>query len=63
VSIGHAWRITEAVRRGLQVLLDQARRRRLADKIIRGYEAIPQSLEEWGWADEATVRVIGDEPW
>jgi hypothetical protein len=51
------------VRRGLQVLIDQSRRRRTADAIVRGYEAIPQTKDEWGWTDEATVRMIGEEAW
>lgn len=54
---------SDAVRRGLQVLIDQSRRRRMADAIVRGYEAKPQTEDEWGWADEATVRMIGEEPW
>lgn len=54
---------SEAVRRGLQILIDQSRRRRTAEAIIRGYEASPQTEDEWGWADEATVRMIGEEPW
>jgi Arc/MetJ-type ribon-helix-helix transcriptional regulator len=54
---------SEAVRRGLQILIDQSRRRRMADSIIRGYQDKPQTEDEWGWADEATVRMIGEEPW
>lgn len=54
---------SEAVRRGLQILIDQSRRRRTAEAIVRGYEARPQTEDEWGWADEATVRMIGEEPW
>ncbi|MGA7270196.1 MAG: ribbon-helix-helix domain-containing protein [Acidimicrobiia bacterium] len=54
---------SDAVRRGLQVLIDQSRRRRTADAIVRGYQGKPQTEDEWGWADEATVRMIGEEPW
>lgn len=54
---------SEAVRRGLQILIDQSRRRRTAEAIIRGYETHPQTEDEWGWSDEATVRMIGEEPW
>jgi hypothetical protein len=49
--------------KGLQVLSDQSRRRRMADSIIRGHQAKPQTDDEWAWADEATVRMIGEEPW
>lgn len=54
---------SEAVRQGLQILIDQSRRRRTADAIVRGYQSKPQTEDEWGWADEATVRMIGEEPW
>lgn len=54
---------SEAVRRGLQILIDRSRRRRTADAIVAGYQAKPQTEDEWGWADEATVRMISEEPW
>jgi len=54
---------SDAVRRGLRSLVDQHRRRRTAEAIVRGYRDLPQSEEEVGWADEATVRMIGEEPW
>ncbi len=54
---------SDAVRRGLRVLIDQHQRRRTAEAIIRGYERHPQSDNETGWSDEATVRMIEDEPW
>ena len=54
---------SDAVRRGLRSLVDQHRRRRTAEAIVRGYRDLPQSEEEVGWADQATVRMIGEEPW
>lgn len=54
---------SEAVRRGLQILIDRSRRRRTADAIVAGYQAKPQTEDEWGWADEATVRMISEQPW
>jgi Arc/MetJ-type ribon-helix-helix transcriptional regulator len=54
---------SDAVRPGLAVLIDQHHRRRTAEAIVRGYRDLPQSEEEVGWADEATVRMIGEEPW
>jgi len=54
---------SDAVRRGLRVLIEQHRRSRTAQAIVRGYRDLPQSEEEVGWADEATARMIGDEPW
>jgi Arc/MetJ-type ribon-helix-helix transcriptional regulator len=54
---------SDAVRRGLQILIDQHRRRRTAEAIVRGYRQLPQTEEEVGWVDQATIRMIGDEPW
>ena len=54
---------SDAVRRGLFILIDQTRRRRIGDAIIAGYQTHPQTETEAGWSDEATKRMIGDEPW
>ncbi len=54
---------SDAVRRGLRVLIDQHQRRRTAEAIIRGYEQHPQTDSEIGWSDKSTVRMIKDEPW
>lgn len=54
---------SDAVRRGLRVLVDQQRRRRTGDAIVQGYRDHPQSEEDVGWADEATIRMIGYEAW
>ena len=54
---------SDAVRRGLRGLVDHHRRRRIAEAIVSGYQDQPQTGEELGWADEATVRLISDEPW
>ena len=54
---------SEAVRLGLRALVDPHRRRRIGDAIVAGYRAQPQTPSEIGWPDEATVAMIGDEPW
>ncbi len=54
---------SDAVRRGLRVLVDQQRRLRTGDAIVQGYRDRPQTVEEVGWADAATVKMIGEEPW
>jgi Arc/MetJ-type ribon-helix-helix transcriptional regulator len=63
IAEGVAESRSDAVRQGLRVLIDQHRRRRTAEAIIRGYEQHPQTEDEIGWSDEATVRMIMDEPW
>ncbi|MEX2280588.1 MAG: ribbon-helix-helix domain-containing protein [Acidimicrobiia bacterium] len=52
---------SEAVRVALAAIVDTHRRRRTGDQIVAGYTAQPQD-ETW-WTDEATVRMIADEPW
>jgi Arc/MetJ-type ribon-helix-helix transcriptional regulator len=54
---------SDAVRRGLMVLVDRHRRDRTADAIVRGYTKQPQTDDDAAWTDEATIRMIGDEPW
>lgn len=54
---------SDAVRRALRALVDRHRRRRIGEAIVAGYAQQPQTEEEIGWADEATVRMIAEEPW
>ncbi|MBN2114087.1 MAG: ribbon-helix-helix protein, CopG family [Acidimicrobiia bacterium] len=54
---------SEAVRLGLEMLVDRHRRAGIAAAIVAGYAAQPQTEEEMGWADEATRRMIAEEPW
>jgi len=54
---------SEAVRVGLHQLVDAHRRRREGAQIAAAYSATPQTDSEVGWADEASVRMIAEEPW
>jgi Arc/MetJ-type ribon-helix-helix transcriptional regulator len=54
---------SEAVRLGLEALIDRHRRRAIGEAIVAGYRRKPQTSDELGWADEATARMIADEPW
>ena len=54
---------SEAVRVGLEQLLDRHRRGRTGEQIAQGYRVRPQTETELGWTDEASVRMIRDEPW
>ncbi len=54
---------SEAVRLGLEQLVDRRRRQEIGEKIATGYRARPQTDAEVGWADESTVRMISEEPW
>jgi Arc/MetJ-type ribon-helix-helix transcriptional regulator len=63
IAEGVAESRSDAVRKGLHVLIEQTRRRRTAEAIITGYTELPQTDEDIAWVDEATVRMIADEPW
>jgi Arc/MetJ-type ribon-helix-helix transcriptional regulator len=52
-----------AVRLGLEALVDRHRRQAIGQAIVDGYRRLPQTDEEIGWSDEATRRMIADEPW
>lgn len=54
---------SEAVRLGLEGLVDRHRRNQIGRRIVEGYLAQPQTEGEVGWADDATVRMISEEPW
>ena len=54
---------SDAVRKGLDMLIDQHRRMKIAAAIVAGYERQPQTVGGVGWSDEATAKMIGDEPW
>ena len=63
VDSGAAESRSDAVRRGLELLLDDHRRRRIADDLVTGYRSAPQTDEDLGWADAEAFRMIGDDPW
>ncbi|MDF1596911.1 MAG: ribbon-helix-helix domain-containing protein [Acidimicrobiia bacterium] len=54
---------SDAVRRGLKALIDETRRSRTAQAIIRGYQDHPQQEDEVGWADQSTIFMISEESW
>jgi Arc/MetJ-type ribon-helix-helix transcriptional regulator len=54
---------SEAVRLGLERLVDRHRRSEIGARIRAGYQSLPQSEAEIAWADEASVRMIAEESW
>lgn len=54
---------SEAVRLGLKALVDRHRRDQIGRRIAEGYRAQPQTEADVGWVDDATVRMIAEEPW
>lgn len=54
---------SEAVRLGLERLVDESRRRRVGEQIVAAYRLRPQSEHELAGLDEATAALIAEEPW
>ena len=54
---------SEAVRLGLERLVDRERRRQIGQAIVDGYTRVPQTEDDLLWSDEDTRRMIEEEPW
>jgi Arc/MetJ-type ribon-helix-helix transcriptional regulator len=54
---------SDAVRIGLQRLVDRHRRDQIGARIVASYVERPQEACDIGWADESSVRMITEEPW
>jgi len=54
---------SEAVRMGLEQLIDRHRRQRIGKQITESYRRSPQTVEETTGLDEATRALVEEEPW
>ena len=54
---------SEAVRVGLEELVDRLERERIGREIIEGYRRMPQTEEELAWAEDALEQMLEEEPW
>ncbi len=54
---------SEVVREGVAQLVDERRRRAIGDRIIAGYDRLPESPDELQQAALAARAMIDDEPW
>ncbi len=54
---------SEAVRLGLERLVDELERERIGREIVEAYRRMPQTEEELAWADESLERMLAEEPW
>ncbi len=63
VADGVASSRSEAVRMGLEKLVEDHRRQRIGAEIVAGYERYPETEEELAQAEQATRVLIEEEPW
>jgi Arc/MetJ-type ribon-helix-helix transcriptional regulator len=63
VDIGVAGNRSEAMRMGLERLVEEHRRRRIGAEIVEGYTRHPETDEELAQAETATRALIEEEPW
>jgi Arc/MetJ-type ribon-helix-helix transcriptional regulator len=63
VAEGIAASRSDAVRTALLTLIQENRRRRTGEAIVAGYRRLPQDEDDLAWSDDATRRMIADEPW
>jgi Arc/MetJ-type ribon-helix-helix transcriptional regulator len=54
---------SEAVRLGLERLIDQHRRFQTGEAIAEGYRRQPQTDDELAGLDQATRSLVEEEPW
>jgi Arc/MetJ-type ribon-helix-helix transcriptional regulator len=63
VADGVATSRSDAVRIGLERLIDEHRRQRIGTAIADAYRRQPQTSDELGGLDQATRALIEAEPW
>lgn len=54
---------SDAVRAGLQAVVERERRQALGRAIVDGYRRVPQDADDLAWSDAATSAMIAEEPW
>ena len=54
---------SEAVRLGLEALVERHRRQQTGRALVEGYTLQPQTEDELGGLDEATRALAQEEPW
>ena len=54
---------SDVVREGVTRLVDERRRQTIGDRIIAGYDRLPETPDELRQAEVAARAMIDDEPW
>ncbi|MGC9155853.1 MAG: ribbon-helix-helix domain-containing protein [Ferrimicrobium sp.] len=63
VSEGAVATRSEAVRLGLEALVERHRHQQTGRALVEGYLLQPQTEDELGGLDEATRALVQEEPW
>ena len=63
VASGEAESRSDAVRRALEAMIDERRRRLVGEAIAAGYRRVPETDEELRRADENARALVAEEPW
>ena len=63
VDDGVAATRSDAVRLGLEALVERHRRHQIGQAIVDGYRRHPQTEDELAGLDEATLALVAEEPW
>ncbi len=54
---------SDAVRAGLETVVERERRDAIGRAIVDGYRRVPQDDDDLSWSDTATSAMIAEEPW
>jgi Arc/MetJ-type ribon-helix-helix transcriptional regulator len=54
---------SEAVRAGLEAVVERERRAAVGRAIVEGYRRVPQGGDDPEWSDAASTAMIAQEPW
>ncbi len=54
---------SDAVRAGLEAVVERERRVSIGRAIVEGYQRLPQDADDLAWPDAATAAMIAEEPW
>ena len=63
VASGETESRSDAVRRALEAMIDERRRRLVGEAIAEGYRRVPETDEELRRADEIARALVAEEPW
>lgn len=63
VALGVFASRSEAVRAGLDAILERERRRAVGASIVEGYLRIPQGTDDLAGSDASAAAMIAEEPW